>query len=610
MRLRRRNRWFWGLAPATALALNASILAYGAADAAAPPAGKRGGPRKAPSEHGRAVVPGPGGIRLVLNLKPDGVSVVTAMPLATPRKDPHAPPPIFATDKAGTLPLGTSEYIVALYDQRGRILESFGLPGRPSRFEDEVIPGSGGQLRTRWLRPPMDIRTVDVRSRAGLSFVGIFRATRGRPPSGPRPGESRRRTMPGGVERDGIWLEELGIYDLRPDPDADSGQRPHIFLSPLAKFPPIDHEKKWLGHIPFHYCIGPSGTYLSTTRLLDSGDPDQKYDIVILGDGFTAAELGKFDTFASRYKNALLSMEPFASLAGKINIRTVRTASTDSGVSNCPGNDRRNTYYHVSGKWFDVLGVQGGPGYFGVEDWCAVYDSLDKAGESESFELIVMIANCDIYGGDAEPDNQIAFLPTDSRLLANKTLTFHSKDGHRLLHSIQLTSDAGQFEGLAPHESAHAIAHLVEEYAACIADDPTRPHPNIERAPNHLAPWWKSLANADELDSVTNSFVAVHTCSDALDSTDCHGNGGCCDPIATLPATTDMLGAWWGAQYGDPGGTSNPDCDPFCDDAGNQMPMSCEWFRPQATCRMRHLRSDFCRACVKLLTDAITAHAP
>ena len=67
--------------------------------------------------------------------------------------------------------------------------------------------------------------------------------------------------------------------------------------------------------------------------ILDNGAPEIKYDLVILGDGYTKSEMDKFVKDVKRLTGALLATEPFKSHMKDINIRAVETPSEISGVN-------------------------------------------------------------------------------------------------------------------------------------------------------------------------------------------------------------------------------------------------------------------------------------
>jgi len=68
-------------------------------------------------------------------------------------------------------------------------------------------------------------------------------------------------------------------------------------------------------------------------RLQESGDPSEKLDLLILGDGYTAAERAKFDRDARRLVDALFATSPFKARRRDINVWGLCPAAAQSGVS-------------------------------------------------------------------------------------------------------------------------------------------------------------------------------------------------------------------------------------------------------------------------------------
>ena len=64
-----------------------------------------------------------------------------------------------------------------------------------------------------------------------------------------------------------------------------------------------------------------------------SGDPTQKLDFLILGDGYTAAERSKFERDARRLAEILLKTSPFKERQNDINIWGLSPAAAQSGIS-------------------------------------------------------------------------------------------------------------------------------------------------------------------------------------------------------------------------------------------------------------------------------------
>ncbi len=64
-----------------------------------------------------------------------------------------------------------------------------------------------------------------------------------------------------------------------------------------------------------------------------SGDSAQKLDLLILGDGYTARERGKFERDAKRLAATLLATSPFKERQAEINIWGLAPAAAQSGIS-------------------------------------------------------------------------------------------------------------------------------------------------------------------------------------------------------------------------------------------------------------------------------------
>ena len=59
-------------------------------------------------------------------------------------------------------------------------------------------------------------------------------------------------------------------------------------------------------------------------RLLDSGDPKEKVDILIMGDGYTLNEIKRFDADVLHFYNSLISTEPFKSRKSDFNVHAIQ----------------------------------------------------------------------------------------------------------------------------------------------------------------------------------------------------------------------------------------------------------------------------------------------
>ena len=123
--------------------------------------------------------------------------------------------------------------------------------------------------------------------------------------------------------------------------------------------------------------------------IFDNGPAAEKLDIVILGDGYTAVEMGKFRADATRMAEVLVNQEPFLKRKADINIRAVETPSATSGVLRPhPGVFKRtvlSTHY----------------GSFDSERYVLAYDNrtIRDIASAVPYEFMVILINERTYGG-------------------------------------------------------------------------------------------------------------------------------------------------------------------------------------------------------------------
>src|SRR5688572_32227836 len=70
----------------------------------------------------------------------------------------------------------------------------------------------------------------------------------------------------------------------------------------------------------------------TVTPWLESGDPTKRVDIVVVGDGYTAEELGDFASDVNQFFNGVFAQEPFREYKNYFNVRRIDIASNDSGA--------------------------------------------------------------------------------------------------------------------------------------------------------------------------------------------------------------------------------------------------------------------------------------
>ncbi len=120
-----------------------------------------------------------------------------------------------------------------------------------------------------------------------------------------------------------------------------------------------------------------------------SGDSADKVDFLILGDGYTAAERGKFEKDARRLAEMLFAVSPFKERRGDFNVWALCPPSEESGISRpSTGVHRRSRI----GATYDA---------FGSERYVLTFDnrSFRDVASFAPYEFVEILTNSRTYGG-------------------------------------------------------------------------------------------------------------------------------------------------------------------------------------------------------------------
>jgi IgA Peptidase M64/Peptidase M64 N-terminus len=124
-------------------------------------------------------------------------------------------------------------------------------------------------------------------------------------------------------------------------------------------------------------------------RLHERGDPAAKLDLLILGDGYTAAERGKFERDARRLLGVFFATSPFRERENDINVWGLVPASTDSGISRPSEHVFKRTALGTSYDTFDseryVLTTEN--------------KTFRDIAANAPYEVVEILANSAKYGG-------------------------------------------------------------------------------------------------------------------------------------------------------------------------------------------------------------------
>lgn len=220
-----------------------------------------------------------------------------------------------------------------------------------------------------------------------------------------------------------------------------------------------------------------------------AGDPLGCIDVVIVAEGYTAAEMDTFRADAMATVEALFAHEPFGTMRDRMNYLAVMPVSEQSGVSIPRDGVWRSTALSSN---FDTFYVER---YLTTQSVFSLHDILDGL----PYEHIIILANTDTYGGGG--------------IYNSYTLT---------------TAHHAKFKPVVVHEFGHSFGALADEYAYAGDEDPYY-FPDVE-------PWEQNITTL---------------CDFASKWMDMMGDGGAggAGRAKVEPAAGTQVGIFEGAGY-------------------------------------------------------------
>ena len=134
---------------------------------------------------------------------------------------------------------------------------------------------------------------------------------------------------------------------------------------------------------------GPQANAGALIKLHERGDPAEKLDLLILGDGYTAAERGKFERDARRLMGVLFATSPFKERERDINVWGLVPPSKDSGISRPSDNVQKRT---PLGTMYDTFDSER---YILTTENRAFRDIAANA----PYDVVEILVNTEKYGG-------------------------------------------------------------------------------------------------------------------------------------------------------------------------------------------------------------------
>ncbi|WP_344173616.1 M64 family metallopeptidase [Kribbella lupini] len=220
-----------------------------------------------------------------------------------------------------------------------------------------------------------------------------------------------------------------------------------------------------------------------------TGPAASRFNLVVMGDGYTAGELPKFREQVDKHLNVLWSIEPFKSYRNYLNVYAIEIPSPQSGVDCDP---------NLTSPKVDTplqMGFWGGCNAASVQRLLTVSSTAAAsyadlvAGTTSANRQILAIGNSDTYGGAGG--------------------SYATASGGNALSAL-----------ITPHELGHSLGGLQDEYdyyargergAPYVGPEPTSIHHTLLTEQQMLAEqkkWWRWLGDDSESGGKIGRFEA------------------------------------------------------------------------------------------------------
>jgi hypothetical protein len=251
------------------------------------------------------------------------------------------------------------------------------------------------------------------------------------------------------------------------------------------------------------------GSIGATAKIVDHGPNSARWNLVVLGDGYQASELGQYHTDVQNFVTTARGTPPYDELWCGINVHRIDVTSTDSGADDpltCPDPLGPTGSGATPKTFFDAKYCSTGPGGARLSRLLTIDSARAQAAASarvSEVHQVLVIINASKYGGSG---GSVATCSTDP-----------------------------QAAQIAIHEIGHSFYDLADEYGGNGTGTPTGEptQPNVTRDTNRATNKWSAL-------------IAART---AMPSACAAGCVGCTPP--TTPPAAGAVGTYQGGMYSD-----------------------------------------------------------
>lgn len=164
------------------------------------------------------------------------------------------------------------------------------------------------------------------------------------------------------------------------------------------------------------------GTVQGSTQIYGSAPRNRAFNVVLLAEGFTAAQQGDFNTACTTFVNAFTHTGPFDELASAINIFRVNVASTDTGADDPAATGGTGA---TARTYFDA--TFGGNGIRRLL-LCNSGTALTTAAtQIPEFTVAIVVVNSTVYGGSGGSVGTYSLAPNATEIAIHEM-------GHTAFH--------------------------------------------------------------------------------------------------------------------------------------------------------------------------------
>lgn len=291
------------------------------------------------------------------------------------------------------------------------------------------------------------------------------------------------------------------------------------------------------------------GSIVGTTKIVDAGPASERFNLVLVAEGYRQEELAQFAADASHFVAGLFATAPFDRHRCAINVYRLDVASDESGAddpASCAGGTGAapRTYFDAT---FCSSGI---PRALTVDSLLVLQTVTAQVPQFHSAQVIV---NSPKYGGTG---GQVGVSSTATQKADGTPVDWREILIHEMGHSIFGLADEYEYlQGCDFAEPAHDVWTFGEPA-----------QPNVTKSPT-AAGKWADLVNTVNLPTTSNADCAH------------------CDPQPSPSAF------WVGTFEG----------------AGTYH---CGLYRPMFDCKMRKLSVPFCAQCARVISEFLAPFDP